>query len=335
METKGYTRRECLGLMSAAVTLPRLQAEAQAQEGTRQGPSPAMRGAFMILHTPFTDAKAVDWDDLAGELQFVDRCGAQGAVWPQGSSSVNSLSKEERLHGMEVLAHAARGRRITLVLGVQGRDTAEMLEYARHAEALGPGALIAMPPTQAASQEDYRAYFRELGRVTSRPVIVQTSGGARDITPSVELILDLAREMPNFGYVKEESEPLFLRMRDEIRYRPPMRSIFAANLGDYWLSQLNMGCDGIITGNGMYADVFAKMWDFHVRGQRDRLAEAYARFLLMRNLTEQIPGTPLYVMKMRGVFKTTTTRAARQYTFTPEEVREIEFRFSALKPYLV
>lgn len=333
MNTNRQTRREHLGMLGAAVALPGLQPGGR-RSGSAAG-GKAMRGAFMILHTPFTEARDVDWDDLVRELQFVDRCGAQGAVWPQGSSSVASLTRPERMRGMEALAQAARGLRVTLVLGVQGADTAEMLEYARHAEALGADALIAMPPTMASSLDDYRAYFRALGRVTSRPVIVQTSGGARDLVPSVELLMDLAREMPNFGYVKEESEPLFERLRDEIRYRPPMKAVFGANLGDYWLSQLNMGADGIITGNAMYADLFARMWDLHSRGDADRLRDAYARFLLMRNLTEQVPGTPLYIMRKRGVFKTLSTRAARPFTFSPQEIEEIEFRFAALRPYLM
>ena len=35
------------------------------------------------------------------------------------------------MRGMEVLAKAVQGKRVALVLGVQGKDTAEMLEYAR------------------------------------------------------------------------------------------------------------------------------------------------------------------------------------------------------------
>ena len=81
-----------------------------------------MAGAFMILHTPFTESKAVDWDDLVREVEFVDRCGAQGIVWPQGSSSVASLTRDERLRGMEVLAKAVQGRKTALVLGVQGKN---------------------------------------------------------------------------------------------------------------------------------------------------------------------------------------------------------------------
>ena len=182
-----------------------------------------MRGVHIILTTPFTAAGEVDWDDLARETTFVDRCGCRGVVWPQGSSGVANLTKAERLRGMEVLAAAAHGKRVALVLGVQGKDTGEMLEYAKRAESLEPGALIAMPPSAAHSMDEYRDYFRALAKTTTRPVIVQTSGGARDLAPTVDLIVELAREFPHVAYVKEESAPLVERMKAEVKQRPPLQ----------------------------------------------------------------------------------------------------------------
>ena len=88
------TRRECLAAMAAVAVAPRRAAALT--------PRP-MRGAFMILATPFTGAGEVDWDDLVREARFVDRCGAHGMVWPQGSSSVANLTKDERMRGLEVL----------------------------------------------------------------------------------------------------------------------------------------------------------------------------------------------------------------------------------------
>jgi 4-hydroxy-tetrahydrodipicolinate synthase len=294
-----------------------------------------MRGAFMILHTPFTESKEVDWEDLAREAVFVDRAGAQGIVWPQGSSSVASLTTDERLRGMQVLADAVRGKRVALVLGVQGKDTAEMLEFVRRAEALDADAMIAMPPTTAQSEADYREYFRALGKATDRPVILQTSGGARGLIPSTELIVGLAREFPNFGYVKEESEPVLERMKALVKQRPPMKGVFGANLGVGWLYEMRLGLDGVITGNAMYADVMAAMWDAHLKGKADRLRDIYSKWLLMRNLNDQVPGTDLFVMKKRGIFKTTATRGRTQYSFSPVEIAEINYRFSGLTPYLV
>jgi 4-hydroxy-tetrahydrodipicolinate synthase len=303
-----------------------------------------MRGAFMILNTPFTNAGAVDWDDLAREAVFVDRCGCQGVVWPQGSSGVATLTKDERLRGMEILAKALQGKRTALVLGVQGRDTAEMLEYARRAEALAPDAMIAMPPSSGQTLDDYHQYFRALAGVTRKPVIVQTSGGNRSLPPSTDLIVQLAREFPNFGYVKEETAPIVERMRAELRQRPPMKGIFGASLGVGWLYEMRLGLDGVITGNAMFADLMARIWELHERGKQEELRDAYSRFLLMRNLDEQIPGANLYIMKKRGIFKTTVTRAGapadgatpkiNQVTLAPDAIEEIEYRFAGLKPYL-
>jgi 1-pyrroline-4-hydroxy-2-carboxylate deaminase len=336
MMTAGYTRRECLALLTAAA-LPHARTDAFAPS-TATGSGKAMRGAFMILSTPYTASGAVDWDDLAGELAFCDRCGVQGVVWPQGSSGVARLTKDERLRGMEALAKAAQGKHTALVLGVQGKDTAEMIEYARSAEALAPDAMIAMPPSGAASLDDYRAYFRALGKVTSRPVIVQTTGGAPSLTPPVDLIVELARELPNFGYVKEESEPLIERMKAEIRQRPAMKAIFGAAFGLNWLYEMRLGLDGVITGNAMYADIMAKLWSLHERQQLEPLRDLFGKFLLMRNLNDHLPGADLYVMHKRGVFKTLVTRTAsgpKALSFSADEVAEIEYRFAALTPYLV
>ena len=89
-----------------------------------------------------------------------------------------------------------------------------------------------------------------------------------------------------------------------------MKGIFGASLGTGFLYEMRLGLDGIITGMGMYADLFGRMWQLHEQGKHDQVRDMYARFLLMRNLNESIPATDLYVMKRRGVFKTTRRRTA-------------------------
>ncbi len=334
------SRRALLKTLGAATLLPRLSvASAVAAPATKP-----MRGVFIILNTPFTASGAVDWDDLEREVAFVDRGGCAGVVWPQGSSGVTTLTREERLRGMEVLAKAVQGKRVSLVLGVQGKDTAEMLDYTKRADTVGSDAVIAMPPTSGKTMDDYRAYFRALAGATTRPAIVQTSGGAKDLFPSVDLIVELARAFPHMAYVKEESEPLVPRMQGELAARPVMKGVFGASLGTGFLYEMRLGLDGVITGMGMYADLMGRMWALHERGEHEQVRDAYSRFLLMRNLNDSIPGTDLYVMKMRGVFKTAVRRtsapsglapaALREVVPTAQERDEIEFRFAALTPYL-
>jgi dihydrodipicolinate synthase/N-acetylneuraminate lyase len=63
-----------------------------------------LRGIFVIVATPYTESKAVDYEDLAREVDWQNRCGAHGIVWPQMASEYNRLTVEERLHGFEVIA---------------------------------------------------------------------------------------------------------------------------------------------------------------------------------------------------------------------------------------
>jgi dihydrodipicolinate synthase/N-acetylneuraminate lyase len=319
-----YSRRQFLALGSAAV----LNARAAGA-----GSSKPMRGAFIIMATPYTTAKAVDYEDLAGEVEFLHRCGVQGMVWPQMASEYASLTREERMQGMEVLAKASRGKKPALVLGVQADDKQGMLEYARHAEDLAPDAIIAMPPKNAASLDDYRDYYSALCELANRPVFIQTTGGAKGLEPSVEFIVGLARKFPNFGYVKEEYEPVVSRMRELAAYRPdPIKSVFSGNAGRGWSYELRLGFDGTMPG-AMFADVYALLWELHLAGKREQFREVFSKLLMMINLDRQIPGVRNYMFKRRGVFKTAVSRRG-DYTFSPQDIEEIEYNFAALKPYL-
>ena len=293
-----------------------------------------MRGALMILSTPYTEAGEVDHEDLAKEVQFCARCGVQGLVWPQNSSEQRYLSQEERIRGFEVLAEANRGTGMVLVLGVQAEDTAGMLEYAAIAEGLEPDGMIAIPPTTAQSLSDIRDYYAALCEITERPIFVQTSGGP-DIELTIDFLVALAREFPQCGYIKEEYGRVHERMLALQEYQPdPIRSIFGATLGRGWLYEMRIGTDGVMTGGAMYADVYARMWQLYEQGDEAGLRDCYARLLLIQNLDNLIPGVRIYVMQKRGIFKTTRSRRG-DYSFSPQQIAEIEYRFEALKPYLI
>ena len=325
-ERFALTRRECLAAFAATAMFPPLRARAVEEK--------PMRGAFMILSTPYTATDEVDYEDLAREVDFCDRCGIEALVWPQNSSEQRYLSQTERLRGFEVLARANEGRAPALVLGVQADDTAGMLEYARRAEMLAPDAMIAIPPRTATSLDDFRSYYAALCEVTDRPIFVQTSGGAPDIEPTVEFLVSLAHEFPQCGYIKEEHAPVQERMLELAKHRPePIKSILGANFGRGWAYEMRLGTDGVMTGGVMYADIYAGMWDLHRAGKHDEMRDLYAKLLLMLNLDSLIPGVRLYMLQKRGLFKTRKSRRG-DYDFSPTQISEIEHRFAALEPHL-
>jgi len=317
-----YTRRRLLAGLGSAVLFPKLGS-------SKTAPKP-MRGAFPIMATPYTESKAVDYEDLANEVEFMVRCGVQGMVWPQSASEYTKLTKEERMKGMEVLTRTVKGKKPALVLGVQAANTEEMLEYARHAEKLEPDAVIAIPPAEGKSLDDFRAYYRALCRTAQRPVFIQTSAGPKDVEPSTDFIVELAREFPNFGYVKEELDPLIPRMLEMAKHRPAIKALFSGSGG--WPYEMRLGFDGMMPG-APYSDIYAQLWELKEAGETRKVRELFSKLLLMTTLERQIPGMRLYMMKKRRVFKTMVSRRT-EFKPTPKAIEEIEDSFALLRPYL-
>jgi 4-hydroxy-tetrahydrodipicolinate synthase len=362
MSTKSHiTRRQMLkgvmaGASGAIVTALMRQRTfgANLLANTGANPDPRIQGPFLILSTPFTTSGTVDFDALARQACYVDWCGCPGMIWPQSGDSIDLLTTDEKLQGMEVLANTSRGLRTTaLCLGVQGKDTDEMLLFAKHAEKLTPAAFISRPPDSGKTEDDMRQYWHALASKTKRPVFIQTTGGVfyRGPSPSVKLLIELAEEFPNFGYVKEESSPVIARTRALLKARPPIRRVFSARGGYGWLYELRLGSEGLITERAIYADVLTRIWKLYQSGtETEALRDAYSKFLLMINLNMTHPGSDLrgiqlYLWKKRGVFQTMVSRhygPKRSIPASPiyselelneEEIAEIEYRFEALKPF--
>ncbi|HQX53506.1 MAG TPA: dihydrodipicolinate synthase family protein [Planctomycetaceae bacterium] len=313
---------------------------------------PRFRGPFPILSTPFTTSGEVDFEVLARQARFADWCGSPGMIWPQSNDSVDLLTTEEKLEGMEVLAKTTQNLRTTaLCLGVQGKDTDDMLVYAKHARKLAPTAIISRPPDTGKTQDDLRQYWRALASViTEQPVMIQTTARSGGISPSTELLIELAKEFPNFGYVKEESNPVIPRIR-ALLASPSIRSVFSARGAYGWLYESRLGTEGLVTERIAYADILAKIWELMKSGSDpEMLKDMYSKLMLMFNLQQTLPGDlrgySLYLLKMRGVFRTMISREygpggstpdkpiVRNLTLSEQEVAEIEWRFESLKPYL-
>lgn len=350
------TRRQMLGAtLAGATSFVAGASEQGAQPRSGEGAADAkIQGPFPILSTPFTESGAVDFEVLANQARFVDWCGCPGMIWPQSGDSVDLLTSEEKLEGMKVLAEASRGLRTALCLGVQGKDTDEMLLFAHHAEKLAPAAIISRPPDTGKTEDDMRQYWCALAAVAKRPVIIQTTGGVayQGPVPSLDLLIELARELPHFGYVKEEAGSVIPRMAALLGARPPIRRVFGARGGFGWLHELRLGAEGLITERAVYADLLTRIWELHQSGSDpDGVNDLYGKFLLMANLGRTLPGGELrgfqlYLWKKRGVFKNLISRhygAGRGIPASPivselrlseTDIAEIDLRFDTLKPYL-
>ena len=84
------------------------------------------------------------------------------------------------------------------MLGVQGKDAATAVRYAKHAQKLGVDAIIALPPRKGDQREfnltAIADYYFEVGRACELPLFIQAIGNV-----SVNFILDLMKKVPNLA----------------------------------------------------------------------------------------------------------------------------------------
>ena len=286
-------------------------------------PAPSeMRGPFPIMSTPYHEDGSVDYEALAREARWVDDSGCPGVIWCQSNDAIDLLTTEEKFRGFEACAEAVEGRGVVLALGANGTNATEMLEIAAEIERVAgrhPRAKIAMvsrPPDNVRTEADLEDAWSRLGEVAKRPVIFQTYGTKDTPTPSVELLLRLARRHPHaFGYVKEEAAGWDAneRMIRENAEKPAMKTVFAGWGGWQWLCQLrHCGSEGLVTERCAYAPVLGELWRRYERGERGlALTEAFAMYRLLvdqRNFPGGLRGYSLYLLMKAGVFRNMVSR---------------------------
>ena len=283
-----------------------------------------MKGPFPIMSTPYFEDGSIDYDGLVREARFVQKSGCPGCIWGQSNDAVDLLTTEEKFKCFEACASAVEGLDITLALGANGTNTAELVEIAAEIERVAarhPTARIAMasrPPDDVRSQEDIEKAWEALAAVARRPVIFQTFGTPETPTPDVALLVRLAERHPDiYGYIKEEASGYGAveRMYEENKHRPALKTLLAGWGGWQMLMQMrHCGCEGLVTERCAYAPVIAAFWRDYVRGERGyKLAESFAMFRLLcdqRNFPGGLRGYHLYLLEKEGVFK---NRLSRQY----------------------
>ena len=289
-----------------------------------------MRGPFPIMSTPYFEDGAVDYDGLKREAAWLIRCGTPGAIWCQSNDAIDLLTTEEKFRGFEACAAACEGKDIVLTLGANGTNATEMLEIAVEIERVAARhptakiAIISRPPDDVRTEAQLEAAWDALGGVAKRPVIFQTYCSEKTPTPSVELLVRLAKKHPAvFGYVKEEAagNSANERMVLENAAKPAMKRVFSGWGGWQWLYQLRQcGSEGLVTERVAYAPLIMRIWREYLRGDPDgKMTDAFAMYRLLID-QRNFPGGglrdySLYFLEKEGIFR---NRVSRRYADAKE-----------------
>lgn len=326
-DRREFVRRAAL----AAVALPWL-ARAEAMRALAAAQKP-FRGIFAILQTPFNQNDELDWEDLEREAAFCMRCGAHGLVWPQLAAEFYLLTDEERMRGAEVIIRKAKGGKSAVVIGVQAPIKETAVKLARHAESSGADAVIALPPYLGhASLDTALEYYRALARGVKIPIFIQNSGGAWGPTLPAATVIQLAKEFPALGYIKEEVEPVAHRA-DEYARSGAMTGIFSGSAGKYLLNEMAHGAHGTMPACE-FVDIEVQIYELAAAGKLEEARALYQKLLPMITM-EELYGMHFAkaVLVRRRVFKTAKMRGRQGTSLDAIDLEQMDAWWKQLAPY--
>ncbi|HWA09025.1 MAG TPA: dihydrodipicolinate synthase family protein [Opitutaceae bacterium] len=307
----GLSRRDFLQRFGAGALALGLMPRGFAAAAERTAAGKPLRGIFPIAQTPFTPSDQIDLGALVKQVEFIDRGGVQGFVWPQLASEWTTLSESERMAGMEAVGQAGRKAKTAIVLGVQGADLGAVRRYIKQADRVGADAIIALPPAENTDPKTALSYYQEIGKSTGLPLFVQAVGNM-----DVDLLLELYRTIPTMRYVKDEAGdplqrvgPLREKSHDEIK-------VFSGGHGRKLIEEMEAGFSGSMPAAG-FADMYVTTYELWHAGKHEEAKANHQRTLdalntMLRYGTEGMK----YVLVARGVFSTYSARKPPPGAFT-------------------
>jgi dihydrodipicolinate synthase/N-acetylneuraminate lyase len=294
---------------------------------------PTMRGVFVILPTPFDESLRLDFAGLQRVVEFCIDCGVQGVVTTANASEAGYLSDGERRQVVETALAAAKGK-VTTVVGVSSSCWPIACELARHAEAHGADALMAMPPTfHRPSESEIRAFYGAIDQASSLPMFLQNYGGVGGTSMSARLMVDLVRSVRSVAYVKEETEFSSVLLTETLdAATSDLKGIMGGKAGRQLLDEHRRGACGTMPACEA-SDVHVALWDALEAGEQSRANDIFRLLLPLLNF-EVGYGPAVYkeVLRRRGVIKSSALRQTGGRVLDQMAHTELDAILSAIAP---
>jgi 4-hydroxy-tetrahydrodipicolinate synthase len=159
------------------------------------------RGSIPALITPFANG-ALDEDAFRRLIEFQIKSGSHGLV-PVGTTGESpTLSHDEHQRVVQICIEQTDGR-VPVIAGAGSNSTAEAIELARYAQAVGAnGVLVVTPYYNKPTQEGLYRHYKAINDAISIPIIIYNIPGRSVIDMSVATMTRLFA-LPNIAGVKD------------------------------------------------------------------------------------------------------------------------------------
>jgi 4-hydroxy-tetrahydrodipicolinate synthase len=214
-------------------------------------PASRFHGTGTALVTPFKADGSIDFPalgalidfQLAGGVEFLVACGSTG-------ESATMTAEEDRSVIRYTIERVAG--RVPVVAGTGSNNTAEAVEYSRHAQALGAdGVLVVTPYYNKPTPRGIIRHYETISNAVDIPIIIYNVPGRTGTNMTAETQVAVMEACPNVVATKEASGNLD-QMMEIIRTKPTRCSVLS---GDDSLAVplVAVGGSGVISVLSNYA----------------------------------------------------------------------------------
>ena len=242
-----------------------------------------LAGVFPVLATPFHADGAPDEAGLAAIARYVIGAGADGVVFPGVASEYETLTPEERARLSDLVAFEARGR-AALVVGASAAEMATTEAIAQKAQAQDAAALMVMAPKAVTEPAAVIAFFQRVAAAAGNvPIMLQNAPPPAGSGLPVDVVVAVARAVPQIAYIKEEAMPSGARITQTLAHAPKtLRGVFGGAGGRYITDELARGAVGTMPACEL-AEVHVALLAAHRAGDRAGVRRLFNRMLPLLN----------------------------------------------------
>lgn len=162
-----------------------------------------LKGLATAMITPFCDS-GVNFEEFGKMMEYQIAGGADALVVLGTTGEPATMSEEEKRALMEYAVKKA-DKRVKIIIGTGGNNTAKAVENSILAEKCGAdGILVVTPYYNKCTQEGLYLYYKTICEAVSIPVICYNVPGRTGVNLLPETMAKIAR-IPNVAGIKEAS----------------------------------------------------------------------------------------------------------------------------------
>jgi 4-hydroxy-tetrahydrodipicolinate synthase len=289
-------------------------------------------GVLPVFQTPWHTDETIDLATLEKEIAWLYDCGADGIVMAMVSETLR-LSGTER----EELAAAAcgfGGARGVVVISVGAESSKVAEHYAKHAEAAGADAVMAIPPVAVVLGEaELAGYYSRIIKSVRIPVIVQDASGYVGRPMSIAMQARLLEEFgPERVMFKPEATPIVPRLVELMDATNRRARVFEGTGGIALVESHRHGVVGTMPGADLIRALVA-LWRALEAGdaaKAQRIHEPLAALISIQNSLDAFLAVEKHLLLRQGIFRNTIVRGPVGFRLDKETEREVDQLFDRL-----